>query len=99
MAKKETTTPAMPALPMLKTVEQMSRIKPVPPSGGRRGGEKETMKGAQHMKFKVCPYCGSNLDPSERCDCQQERRNEQEEQSAERRKEEKANGKIRGYRA
>lgn len=26
MAKKETTTPAMPALPMLKTVEQMSRI-------------------------------------------------------------------------
>ena len=26
MAKKETTTPAMPALLMLKTVEQMSRI-------------------------------------------------------------------------
>lgn len=26
MAKKETTSPAMPALPMLKTVEQMSRI-------------------------------------------------------------------------
>lgn len=26
MAKKETTTPAIPALPMLKTVEQMSRI-------------------------------------------------------------------------
>lgn len=26
MAKKEITTPAMPALPMLKTVEQMSRI-------------------------------------------------------------------------
>lgn len=40
------------------------------------------------MKYKVCPYCGSNLDPSERCDCQQERRNEQEEQNAERRKEE-----------
>lgn len=26
MAKKETTTPVIPALPMLKTVEQMSRI-------------------------------------------------------------------------
>ena len=21
----------------------------------------------------VCPYCGSNLDPGERCDCQEER--------------------------
>lgn len=51
------------------------------------------------MKFKVCPYCGSNLDPSERCDCQQERRNEQEEQSAERRKEEKGewqNSRLQG---
>lgn len=25
------------------------------------------------MKFWTCPYCGSNLDSGERCDCQQER--------------------------
>ena len=22
------------------------------------------------MIFKLCPYCGAHLDPSERCDCQ-----------------------------
>ena len=22
------------------------------------------------MMFKVCPYCGANLDPGEHCDCQ-----------------------------
>ena len=22
------------------------------------------------MKFRTCPYCGSNLDPGERCECQ-----------------------------
>ena len=21
------------------------------------------------MKYKICPYCGSNLDYGERCDC------------------------------
>lgn len=21
------------------------------------------------MIFRTCPYCGANLDPSERCDC------------------------------
>ena len=26
------------------------------------------------MYFRVCPHCGCALDPSERCDCQQERR-------------------------
>ena len=34
MVKKETTTPAMPALPMLKTVEQMSRIRACLKKGG-----------------------------------------------------------------
>ena len=22
------------------------------------------------MKYRTCPYCGSNLDPGEHCDCQ-----------------------------
>lgn len=39
------------------------------------------------MYFRVCPHCGCALDPSESCDCQQERRNEEEEKAAERRKE------------
>ena len=37
------------------------------------------------MYFRVCPHCGCSLDPSESCDCQQERRNEEEEKAAERR--------------
>lgn len=41
------------------------------------------------MYFRVCPHCGCTLDPSEICDCQQERRNEEEEKAAERRKEDK----------
>lgn len=41
------------------------------------------------MYFRVCPHCGCALDPSEHCDCQQERRNEEEEKAAERRKEDK----------
>lgn len=41
------------------------------------------------MYFRVCPHCGCALDPSEGCDCQQERRNEEEEKAAERRKEDK----------
>lgn len=24
------------------------------------------------MKYKVCPYCGANLDPGEKCTCQEE---------------------------
>lgn len=24
--------------------------------------------------YRVCPLCGSNLDPGERCDCQDEQR-------------------------
>lgn len=32
------------------------------------------------MYFRVCPHCGCALDPSERCDCQQERRSKQEEE-------------------
>lgn len=32
------------------------------------------------MYYRTCPHCGSNLDPSETCDCEIERRNEQEEQ-------------------
>lgn len=32
------------------------------------------------MYYRTCPHCGSNLDPSETCDCEIEQRNEQEEQ-------------------
>ena len=24
------------------------------------------------MYYNTCPYCGANLDPNERCDCQLE---------------------------
>lgn len=41
------------------------------------------------MYFRVCLHCGCALDPSERCDCQQERRSEEEKETAERRKEDK----------
>lgn len=26
------------------------------------------------MYYRVCQFCGSNLDPSERCECRQERK-------------------------
>lgn len=35
------------------------------------------------MYFRVCPHCGCALDPSERCDCQQERRSKQEQEEIE----------------
>lgn len=53
------------------------------------------MKGAREMKYRVCQHCGSNLDPSERCDCQREpeRRDDRQIKAAERRKEDQSNGK------
>jgi len=24
------------------------------------------------MAYKICPYCGANLDPDEKCDCREE---------------------------
>ena len=27
------------------------------------------------MFYRECPYCGSNLDPGEPCDCQEVRKN------------------------
>lgn len=29
--------------------------------------------------YNSCPYCGSNLDPGETCDCQREKRKAEEE--------------------
>lgn len=36
------------------------------------------------MMYRVCPYCGSHLDPGERCDCakEQERRTDREQDAA-----------------
>lgn len=28
--------------------------------------------------YRTCPFCGDNLDPGERCDCQDERRKREE---------------------
>lgn len=25
----------------------------------------------KHTYYVTCPYCGSNLDPGERCDCEE----------------------------
>ena len=43
-------------------------------------GEKADRKEKAEMYFRVCPHCGCALDPSERCDCQQERRSKQEQE-------------------
>ena len=32
------------------------------------------------MKYKVCPYCGANLDYGERCDCHEEERRRKSDQ-------------------
>lgn len=29
--------------------------------------------------YNTCPYCGSNLDPGERCDCLEEREKKEKE--------------------
>lgn len=30
------------------------------------------------MYYKICSNCGANLDPGERCDCEEERRKQTE---------------------
>lgn len=37
--------------------------------------------------YNVCPYCGANLDPGERCDCKEQQGERQ--QAAEKAKEDK----------
>jgi len=32
-----------------------------------------------HKYFKECPYCGSYLDPGEKCNCRNERRKQKQE--------------------
>lgn len=29
--------------------------------------------------YRTCPYCGANLDPGERCDCQDEEQRDERE--------------------
>lgn len=29
--------------------------------------------------YRTCPYCGANLDPGERCDCQDEEQPDERE--------------------
>lgn len=30
------------------------------------------------MKYRVCEYCGDNLDPGEKCYCRENKRNKEE---------------------
>lgn len=39
------------------------------PPGGRKAGAEE--KGNTMSYYRTCPHCGANLDPGEKCDCQQ----------------------------
>ena len=66
--------------------------KPAEKESGQEGEKKA-------MMYRVCPHCGSNLDPNERCDCQQEKRNEPDKAAERRKEEEKEHGKIQRNRA
>ena len=47
------------------------------------------------MFYKICSNCGSHLDPCERCDCQEEKRNTKTTQEKKINEEEvKSSGKI-----
>lgn len=37
---------------------------------------------AKSMPYRVCPYCGCNLDPNERCDCQDKKLKDAETETA-----------------
>lgn len=32
--------------------------------------------------YRTCPLCGNNLDPGERCDCQEQKENERHERNS-----------------
>lgn len=38
---------------------------------------------AKSTPYRVCPYCGSNLDPGECCDCQEKKLKAAEAETAE----------------
>ena len=29
------------------------------------------------MKYRICPYCGANLDPQEKCECEEQENSKQ----------------------
>ena len=33
-------------------------------------------EGDEQMYYHTCPYCGANLDPDEKCDCREEKEND-----------------------
>lgn len=37
---------------------------------------------AKSTPYRVCPYCGCNLDPNERCDCQDKKLKDAEAETA-----------------
>lgn len=43
------------------------------------------------MGHKACPYCGANLDPGEKCDCQDEAAMSQQGNSTDRKDPDKNN--------
>ena len=45
----------------------------------RTGLQGNQRKAGEKMGYKVCPYCGANLDPGERCDCRDEVATSQQE--------------------
>lgn len=34
--------------------------------------DNEDSRKERNMSYRICPYCGANLDPGERCDCKNE---------------------------
>ena len=47
--------------------------------GSKVRKDKKQEKGADYMaQYVTCEYCGSNLDPGEKCDCREDMKQEQE---------------------
>ena len=38
----------------------------------RQGKGNVNRKGEFKMPYRICPHCGANLDPEEKCNCQEE---------------------------
>jgi hypothetical protein len=43
----------------------------------------------EKMLFKICPNCGANLDPGERCECEESKNKQNESEDVKNKGEEK----------